>query len=96
MYELIASPFLEQHMLVRPGDTSGLLLPEPNYDELRHLVCTDAPAPPWLIDAIRDRWGLNYDGRALSEYLLVREPSDYGYARASWEINLGCNYACIH
>lgn len=28
--------------------------------------------------------------------LLVREPSAYGFARASWEINLGCKFACKH
>jgi MoaA/NifB/PqqE/SkfB family radical SAM enzyme len=28
--------------------------------------------------------------------VLVREESAYGYGRASWEINLGCNYACSH
>ena len=28
--------------------------------------------------------------------MLVREESSYGYGRASWEINLGCNYACSH
>lgn len=31
------------------------------------------------------------DGR-----VLVREQSEYGYGRASWEINLGYNYACSH
>lgn len=31
------------------------------------------------------------DGR-----VLVRQESPYGYGRASWEINLGCNYACSH
>ncbi|MFD5978119.1 hypothetical protein [Streptomyces bacillaris] len=28
--------------------------------------------------------------------MLVREPSPYGYCRASWEINLGCNFGCKH
>jgi MoaA/NifB/PqqE/SkfB family radical SAM enzyme len=26
----------------------------------------------------------------------VRSPSAYGYGRASWELNLGCNYDCEH
>lgn len=34
--------------------------------------------------------------RPLGEYLLIRQPSAWGYARASWEINLGCNYQCKH
>jgi len=32
----------------------------------------------------------------MRERVLVRERSEYGYGRASWEINLGCNYACSH
>ncbi|MGH3905296.1 MAG: radical SAM protein [Pseudonocardiaceae bacterium] len=28
--------------------------------------------------------------------VLVREPSPYGYGRASYELNLGCNYDCEH
>jgi hypothetical protein len=27
---------------------------------------------------------------------MVRQPSAWGYSRASWEINLGCNYRCKH
>ncbi|MFH8343778.1 radical SAM protein [Streptomyces sp. NPDC018045] len=96
MHELIASPFLEQHMLVRPGDSSGLLLPEANYEELRRVAGSDAPAPPWLLDAVRERWGTHIGDRTMTDYLLVREPSAHGYSRASWEINLGCNYQCKH
>ena len=32
----------------------------------------------------------------MDERVIVREESPYGYGRASWEINLGCNYACSH
>ena len=30
----------------------------------------------------------------LRESLLVRDRSTYGYAKASWEINLGCDHDC--
>ena len=33
-------------------------------------------------------------GVRLRDLLLVRERSRYGYAKASWEINLGCDYDC--
>lgn len=32
----------------------------------------------------------------LGDALMVRQPSPYGYARASWEINKGCDYDCDH
>ncbi|MEU6663798.1 radical SAM protein [Streptomyces sp. NPDC046821] len=94
MHDLIASPFLEQHLLVRPGTRGGLLLPEPRYEELRHLDRA-APVPSWLADSTREQWpDLDLAGRQAAEVLLVREPSAWGYSRASWEINLGCNLAC--
>lgn len=35
MQELIASPYLDQHMVVKSGESPGLLLPTASYDELR-------------------------------------------------------------
>ncbi|MFF7598136.1 hypothetical protein [Streptomyces mirabilis] len=52
MHSLIASPFLEQHMLVRPGSRGGALLPAPRYEELRALDPAE-PAPAWLADTVR-------------------------------------------
>ncbi|MFI6056274.1 hypothetical protein ACIBCO_40215 [Streptomyces violascens] len=122
MHDLIASPFLEQHVLLQPGRQmenrqlelllhleaallrlpgvlherhDGLLLPEGHYEELR-THNPDEPGPGWLADTVRRQWGLDVTGRPLSNILLVRQPSTWGYGRASWEINLGCNYQCIH
>lgn len=96
MHSLIASPFLEQHMLVRPGSRGGALLPASRYEELRSLDLTK-PAPAWLADTVRDQWDdLDVASRPAGEYLLVRQPSAWGYSKASWEVNLGCNYSCKH
>jgi hypothetical protein len=35
MHSLIASPFLEDHLIVRPGARGGLMLPPGRYEELR-------------------------------------------------------------
>ncbi|MFJ5265908.1 radical SAM protein [Streptomyces sp. NPDC088387] len=94
MHSLIASPFLDQHVLVRPGSRGGALLPEARYDELRALDPGE-PAPPWLVEAIGGQWAeLDVADQFLGEFLLVRQPSTWGYGKASWEINLGCNYKC--
>ncbi|WP_055495559.1 hypothetical protein [Streptomyces sp. TP-A0356] len=58
MHDLIASPFLEQHVLLRPGHKDGLLLPEENYEELRAHDPAQ-PAPAWLAHAVRDQWGMD-------------------------------------
>ncbi|WP_328638337.1 radical SAM protein [Streptomyces canus] len=96
MHSLIASPFLEQSVLVRPGRRGGALLPEPRYEELRALDPA-SPAPAWLAEAVREQWDdLDVTGRPTGGFLLVRQPSTWGYGKASWEINLGCNYKCKH
>ncbi|WP_443064208.1 radical SAM protein [Streptomyces sp. NBC_00525] len=41
-------------------------------------------------------WGLDLGGCPAQGTVLVREPSLYRYCRASWEINLGCNFGCKH
>lgn len=96
MHSLIASPFLEQHTLVRPGSRGGALLPEARYEELRAHDPAE-PGPTWLVDAVGEQWpDLDVTGRPSGEYLLVRQPSSWGYGKASWEVNLGCNYDCKH
>ncbi|KAF3470109.1 radical SAM protein [Streptomyces sp. Tu 3180] len=95
MHRLIASPFLEQHVLLRTGRKDGLLLPEANYKGLRSHDPAQ-PAPAWLADTVRDQWGMDVAGRPTGDFLLVRQPSSWGYGKASWEVNLGCNYACKH
>ncbi|MFJ4469639.1 radical SAM protein [Streptomyces sp. NPDC089424] len=96
MHDVIASPFLEQYVLVRPGSRGGALLPEARYEELRAFDPAE-PAPPWLVEAVREQWDdLDITGRILADFLLVRRPSQWGYGKASYEINLGCNYNCKH
>ncbi|MET8102160.1 radical SAM protein [Streptomyces sp. NPDC005236] len=97
MHQMIASPFLDQHVLVRPGSRGGALLPAARHEELRD-VDPDAPAPAWLADAFLKQWEDLADviDQPVGKLLLVRQPSTWEYGKASWEINLGCNYACKH
>jgi MoaA/NifB/PqqE/SkfB family radical SAM enzyme len=92
VHRLIAGPFLKDYLLVHPGHPAGARIPETRYEELRALA-PDADPPAWLRDAAHRAWGLTLD-RPLRDDLLVRDRSKYGYAKASWEINLGCDYDC--
>ncbi|WKU46710.1 radical SAM protein [Streptomyces sp. VNUA116] len=96
MHELIASPFLDGYLALRPGRQAGLRLPEHKYQELQAVVRADALPPAWFAEEARKIWGLDIRDRSARSTLLVREPSDYGFSRASWEINLGCNFDCPH
>uniref|UniRef100_UPI0010416BAF radical SAM protein n=1 Tax=Candidatus Protofrankia californiensis TaxID=1839754 RepID=UPI0010416BAF len=53
-------------------------------------------SPTWLIDAVRRSWNLDITEHSLGQKVLVRKQSPYGYGRASYELNLGCNYDCEH
>jgi MoaA/NifB/PqqE/SkfB family radical SAM enzyme len=95
-HHIIVSPFLDGHLAMHPGSEAGIRLPEAHSNELRDLVRTQGPVPPWFSNAARTAWELELRNQMTGHVLLVREPSAYGFARASWEINLGCNFACKH
>jgi pyruvate-formate lyase-activating enzyme len=95
-YELLAAPFLNKHLLLRPGQQNGATLPASLYEELRALSRLASQVPKWLVDAARQAWDLDLTGRDMEGTVLVREPSPFGYCRASYELNLGCNFDCSH
>ncbi|MGW7355036.1 radical SAM protein [Streptomyces sp. NPDC054784] len=95
MHELIAAPYLGHHLLVRPGSPRAARLPVHRYEQLRTAPDASA-APTWLADVARRAWATDLGDRRLGETVLVRAPSPYGYGRASYELNLGCNYDCEH
>jgi len=94
-HQLIASPYPEGHLVVRPGYDGAIRIGAARYAELR-----DAPpratVPPWLADAVRAGWGIDLAGHPAAEMVMVRPETAFGYARASYELNLGCNYDCEH
>ncbi|MGH3976446.1 MAG: radical SAM protein, partial [Pseudonocardiaceae bacterium] len=49
-----------------------------------------------MVDAARRAWNLEISGRLVNDAVIVRTQSPYGYSRASYELNLGCNYDCEH
>ncbi|THA62383.1 radical SAM protein [Streptomyces sp. A0958] len=90
----MASPFLAQHLLLQPGRAVGVRIPGIRYEELRAASHVGGPLPTWLVDAERQAWGTELPDGPVGDFVLVRERSPYGYAKASWEINLGCDYDC--
>jgi MoaA/NifB/PqqE/SkfB family radical SAM enzyme len=96
MHELIVSPFLGHHFVLRPGRAQGLRIPSDRYDNLRAAAAGGEDCPAWLAEAAADAFGVRLAGRPLTETVKVREPSSLGFGRASYELNLGCNYDCEH
>ena len=93
--QLIASPYPEGHLVVSPGREGGIKIGASRYAELRDAM-PDALVPHWLTAAARAAWELDVNGQATVGTIMVRPETEYGYARASYEVNLGCNYGCVH
>lgn len=96
MYELIASPFLGHYFVLKPGVQNGVKVSAADYRELQDASASGDECPKWLVDAAQTAWHTDLAGQALADAVLVREPAALGYGRASYEVNLGCNYACEH
>lgn len=95
-HQLIASPFLAHHLVTQPGSRGGLRIPAARFHELA-ATTREGPPPGWLADAAFRQWGVRLPN-PLGDALLVRRPRPGApvYARASWEINKGCDYDCDH
>jgi MoaA/NifB/PqqE/SkfB family radical SAM enzyme len=95
MHDLIVSPFLTDYLVLRPGSPHAVKIPRRKYAELRQAAAVDDVIPSWLVDAARRAWEIDVSGQA-GQSVLVRDQSPFGYGRASYELNLGCNYDCDH
>lgn len=95
-HSLLIAPFLDEYLVLRPGYLEGLRIPRPAYLQLRDATRTGQSVPSWLASAAADTWGLALDRRPAAGTVLVREESPHPFGRASYEVNLGCNYACEH
>jgi uncharacterized Fe-S cluster-containing radical SAM superfamily protein len=96
VHELIVSPFVGEYLVLRPGSPNGLKIPHSKYLQLGQIGAAGGICPAWLVDAARQDWDLEISGRAVNYAVIVRTQSTYGYGRASYELNLGCNYDCEH
>jgi uncharacterized Fe-S cluster-containing radical SAM superfamily protein len=93
---VIVSPQECLFVAVLPGQRAALNLPDDAYAEL--VEHPAAVVPDWFVDAAAEAWQLDLTGMKSDEAMIVRPPSltPVTYSRASYEINLGCNFSCEH
>lgn len=96
MHQLIVSPFLGDYLVLQPGNSKGLKVPAHRYLELEQTAAAGAEVPEWLCRPVLKQWGLDLRGRSAPEVLLVRATSEHEYGRASYEVNMACNWECPH
>jgi hypothetical protein len=95
MHELIVSPFLGTHLVLRPGQPNAIKISPGEYTQLQS-ARPGGFCPVWLSDAVMKSWGIDVSHRPLQAFAIVRASSLLGYGRASYELNMGCNYDCKH
>jgi MoaA/NifB/PqqE/SkfB family radical SAM enzyme len=95
MHQVIATPFQGAFLLLSPGKYQGLKIPQVKFNQLSALAATE-PCPEWLAGVAKRTWNLDICEQKSSDVMLVRSPSFLNYGRASYELNLGCNYDCKH
>jgi hypothetical protein len=76
-HELIVSPFLGSHLVVRPGQRNAFKIPQSRFAQLRAANSGEF-SPDWLADAARRAWGIDIGGRPLRDCVIVRPPSQLG------------------
>jgi uncharacterized Fe-S cluster-containing radical SAM superfamily protein len=95
VYELIVSPFLDTYLVLRPGQPNAIRISQSKYAQLQS-AGPDGLCPNWLSDTVTNLWAIDISGRLLGDFAIVRAPSPLGYGKASYELNMGCNYDCKH
>lgn len=93
--QLIASPYPDGYVVVRQGFEGGVRIGADLYAQLRD-AGPDEVAPTWLAVSARDGLGVDVARQRVRDTVRVRPETAFGYARASYELNLGCNYDCEH
>lgn len=93
---MIATLYLGRHFVLKQGKTQGIAISAEQHHALVARAGHGAPVPDWLAEAARATWGTELAGAGLDDTVTVRPDSDHGYSRASYELNLGCNYDCEH
>lgn len=96
MHDLIAAPFQGDHLILRPGSQKAVKVGRNRFTHLQRAVAEGEGIPAWLADAVRRAWGFDMTGRPAAGTVLMRAPGPYEFSRATWEINLGCDFDCEH
>src|SRR6266700_2404289 len=84
-HQLIASPYPEGHLVVRPGYDGAVRIGAARYAELCDAP-PGTPVPAWLAEAVRAGWGTDITGRPIGGTILARPgtaPSGDGRRRGS-------------
>ncbi|MFJ2007874.1 hypothetical protein [Streptomyces chartreusis] len=95
MHDLIATPFQAEHLVLRPGSPKTLKIPQGKFAQLKAAVSDGDTIPAWLTDVVTKAWSIDLATRPAAGTVLIRAAGPYSISRATWEIDLGCDYDCV-
>lgn len=97
MGSLICSRFIDRYVIASRFSNVGVTISEEMFSELVKLYFGgDFEIPEWL-DRALEKMGVEKSGQQkLRDLVLVRNPSNLNFGRASYEITTACNYRCKH
>jgi hypothetical protein len=52
VHAVIASPYMDRFLLVRPGCRNGVKIPQRNYDQLAAAAASGQEPPTWLTETV--------------------------------------------
>ena len=82
MYQLIASPFLGNYFVLKPGVQTGVKIPAANFNELQTASEREADCPQWLVSAAKTAWSMDLSGQSVADTVTVRQPAALEFGRA--------------
>src|SRR5690606_40949976 len=82
MHLLIASRFLDECLVLRPGYLEGLRIPHAALRHIDKAVQSRETVPAWLVAGARRAWGLDLEGKPAAGTVLVRSTSPLDFGRA--------------
>ncbi|WP_328980695.1 radical SAM protein [Streptomyces canus] len=94
MHAVIVAPLGGTSVILRPGSPKAIKVGGARFAEIQTAAAGDGTVPDWLADAAATQWGIALHDRPAAGNVLVRAPGPYRFSRATWEINLGCDYDC--
>ena len=96
MQSFICGKFIDRYLIASRFSNRGMIISERAYYQLLELSEANSEIVPWVIELL-SKLGVRIESKQkLNDIILVREPTEFNFGKASYEITESCNYKCSH
>lgn len=92
----ICGRFIDNFVIFSRGSRSGAVISQSQFEQLASCSLNGAVLPDWAGQALAK---IGYEGgmeELVNNILFIRQPQEWRYGKASYEITNRCNYRCQH